>query len=433
MRAIVEARKVSKSEVKTNEASSRKEAEAGARACLVRFGSKRLALSRVLEALVFLFLKFTGPEKLDGAEPRNILVIEYWYLGDLVMLTPFLKNLRLHFPKARITLLASPRVAPLLEGQDLVDEVISVCVPWAQHLSRWKKYFSLHWLQFFKCVREVRRRHFDWGFAGRADIRENLILSVAGVRRRIGYGFGYGASLLTDVATPDLARPHYSDRWLHLIEYIGKPVLQHQPELKVLREEKQKARQILGRAGICEDDILIGMHAGARNPVRQWGEQNFLETAQRLVKCYSVKILWFHEPGSTVPTNRPGVVPIAVPLPVFLAVVSECRLFVCNDTGPMHLAAAVGVPVVAVFGPGMSAWWGPRSAGSQVVAHEGVWCRPCFDYCRFDQPYCLRTINVESVFAAASNVLVSKTAITAAEKVSGGQPSLRPIETAMRE
>jgi heptosyltransferase-2 len=396
-----------KSKTKINEGSSHNEADAGARVGFVRFGPKRLALSRLLESLVFPFLKFAGPEPLDRAEPRSILVVEYWYIGDLVMLTPFLKNLRLQFPKARITMLASPRVVSLLEGQDLVDEIISVCVPWAQHLSRWKKYFSVHWVQFFKCLREVRRRRFDWGFVGRADIRENLILWIGGVRRRIGYGFGYGASLLTDVAIPDLARPHFSDRWSHLIEYIGKPVLHHQPELRVFAEEKQKARQLLGSAGIHEDDILVGMHSGARNPVRQWGEQNFLEVAQRLAECYGVKILWFYEPGSSPPATRSGVTPIAVPLRTFLALVSKCRLFICNDTGPMHLTAAVGVPVVAVFGPGMSAWWGPRSAGSQVVAHEGVWCRPCFDYCRFDQPYCLRMINVETVLAAATNVLLS--------------------------
>lgn len=406
-----------KPQIKVGEGPSRNEADACARACFVRFGQKRLTLSRILEALVFPFLNVAGPELLDAAEPESILVIEYWYLGDLVMLTPFLKNLRLQFPRARITMLASPRVVPLLEGQDLVDEIISVNVPWAQHLSRWKKYFSLHWVQFFKSLREVRRRRFHWGFAGRADIRENLILWICGVRRRIGYGFGYGASLLTDVATPNVARPHFSDRWLRLLEYIGKPVLHQQPELKVLAEEKKKAQQLLRKAGINEDDILVGMHGGARNPVRQWGEQNFLEVAQRLTECCGAKILWFYEPGSTPPATGLGVIPIEVPLTTFLALVSECRVFVCNDTGPMHLATAVGVPVVAVFGPGISAWWGPRSAGSQVVAQEGVWCRPCFDYCRFDQPYCLRMVNVESVFAAASNVLVGRAPITVAQKV----------------
>jgi len=163
----------------------------------------------------------------------------------------------------------------------------------------------------------------------------------------------------------------------------------------------------LADSGIQDTDVLIGVHSGARNRVRQWGEENFSQIAQRLTQAFPVKVLWFREPGSSDASNLPGLVPVDLPLQEFLAVLSECRLLVCNDTGPMHLATALDVPVVAVFGPGMPAWWGPRSSGSRVVLQDAVWCRPCFDYCVFDQPYCLRTLDVASVFEAASDVLSS--------------------------
>jgi ADP-heptose:LPS heptosyltransferase len=283
--------------------------------------------------------------------------------------------------------------------------VIPVNVPWAQQMSRWRKYFSRHWAEFLRCLWGLRARHFDWGFTGRADIRENFILWVAGVNRRIGYGFGYGASLLTDVVSPDLARPHYSDRWLHLLEYVGKPVFDRQPEIKLTREEKHAARQFLDNLGIRESDLVIGVHAGARNTVRQWGEQSFLQVAEKVAASYPVKVLWFHEPGSPDPPRRRGLIAVALPLRQFLAVVSECRVLLCNDTGPMHLAISVGVPVVSVFGPTLPAWFGPRNEQSRVVLHEGVWCRPCFDYCIFDQPYCLRAISVDEVLKASIEVL----------------------------
>jgi heptosyltransferase II len=394
------------SKLKINRMPARYSADATARACLTRFGWKRLALSRMIEGMLRPIVHLGDPQRSKvEKEPHSILVVEYWYLGDLAMLTPFLKNLRLHYPKAHIVMLTSPRVAPLLEGQQLVDEVIPVNVPWTQHMSRWKKYFSRHWVDFFRCLRELRARRFDLGFTGRADIRENFLLWVVHVKRRVGYGFGHGGSLLTDIATPDFERPHYSDRWLRLLEHIGKPVFDRQPELKVMPEEKQGAWKLLRGLRINEDDVLVGVHAGARNPVRQWGEQNFLEVAKRLTASFPVKVLWFHEPESPEPANCSGLIPVALPLREFLAVASECRLFVCNDTGPMHLTAALGVPVVAVFGPGMAAWWGPRSAGSRVVAHEGVWCRPCFDYCIFDQPYCLRVVSVDAVFEEAARVV----------------------------
>jgi ADP-heptose:LPS heptosyltransferase len=381
-------------------------ADVAARACLVRFGWKRLLLSRLLEMMLLPLVRVRRvPQSENETEPRSILVVEYWYIGDFVMLTPFLKNLRLHYPGAYITLLASPQIAPLLAGQNLVDELIMVSVPWAQNMSRWKKYFSRHWLDFFRCIRTLRSRRFDWGFTARADVRENLLIWIAGVKRRVGYGFGYGRSLLTDIATPDLKRPHYSDRWLRLIEHIGKPVFDRRPELKVTSAEREAAWELLTGLGIKKHDTLVGVHAGARNPVRQWGEQNFLDVAERLAESFQAKVLWFHEPGTPEPASRPGVIPIASPLGEFLAVASQCRVFVCNDTGPMHLATALGVPVVAVFGPGMAAWWGPRSAGSKVVLHEGVWCRPCFDYCIFEQPHCLRIIGVEEVFKASAEAL----------------------------
>jgi heptosyltransferase II len=380
--------------------------DAAARACLTRFGWKRLLLSRLFEGL-FRPLVLLGDSRRSEVEgdPRTILVVEYWNLGDLAMLTPFLKNLRLHYPLARIALLANPRVAPLLEGQGLVDEVILVKVPWAQHMSRWKKYVSRHWLAFLGCLRVVRSRRFDLGFSGRADVRDNFLMWVTRVRRRVGYGFGYGGSFLTDIVSADLTRPHQSDRWLRLLEHLGKPVIDGRSELKVLPEERQAARRLLAELGIAQSEMLVGVHPGARNPVRQWGEHNFLEVAARLSASFPLKILWFHEPGSPAPPSRQGIIPIALPLREFLAVASQCRLFVCNDTGPMHLAAAVGAPVVAVFGPTMAAWFGPRAAGSTVVAHDGVWCRPCFDYCIFDQAYCLRAVSVDAVFAAAAEAV----------------------------
>lgn len=392
----------------TKETSARADSEGAARACLVRYGPKRLRISRLFEILIGPLLKFTGPKPPDpGREPSSILVVDYWYLGDLVMLTPFLKNLRLHYPRSHVAIWASPRVIPLLEGQGLVDEVIPVNVPWAQHLSRWNKYVSRHWVHLLRSIRALRTRRFDLGFTVRADIRDNFLLWAGGVRQRVGYGFGYGGSLLTDVATPDLSRPHYSDRWLRLLEYLGKPILDRQPELKLGPEEKRTVRQFLMELGIQDTDAIIGVHAGARNRVRQWGEQNFFEVAQRLAKSFPVKVLWFREPGSPDPIGGPGLLSVDLPLREFLAVLSECRLLICNDTGPMHLATALGIPVVAVFGPGMSAWWGPRCVGSKVVAHEGVWCRPCFDYCIFDQPYCLRAVSVEAVFEASAEALNS--------------------------
>jgi heptosyltransferase-2 len=89
----------------------------------------------------------------------------------------------------------------------------------------------------------------------------------------------------------------------------------------------------------------------------------------------------------------------------FLAVLSHCRLLLCNDSGPMHLANLLDVPVVAVFGPQRPEWFGPRGPHDRVVIHPEFSCRPCFDYCIFDQPHCLRTISCDEVSDAIKDVL----------------------------
>ena len=398
--------------------------DTAALASLVKYGPVRLWLSRLFEILLLPFVRL-GNWKGEPTEnePRSILVVEYWNLGDFVMLTPFFKNIRLHYPKAHIALLGSPRTIPMAEGQGLIDEIIPVTVPWAQHMSRWKKYFSRHWMNLFRCMRQVRARRFDLGFTARADIRDSFILWAGGVKRRVGYGFAHGGTLLTDVAQPDLSRPHYTDRWLHLLEHQGKPVLDRRPELRVGPEQRAFAKGFLGELGLDNGDMLVGFHTGARNEVRQWGHEKFLEVARRLTALFPVKILWFQDPGAPEkPTSGPFI-PVTLPLKEFLAVLSECRVLVCNDTGPMHMASGLGVPVVAVFGPTQPEWFGPIGKDHKLVIRREMWCRPCFDYCIFEQPYCLRVISVDSVYETAAQALRSLlTEAKLGKRAVGGRP-----------
>src|SRR5467141_2269753 len=121
-----------------------------AQAALVRMSARKLFLIRTVETIVRPFIvafdRLRGPKSAVG-RVNKILILEYWNLGDIVMLSPFLRSLRIQYPSASITLLTSPKAAPLLEHQGLVDRVTTVRVPWAQHYSRWRKYnpFSRLW------------------------------------------------------------------------------------------------------------------------------------------------------------------------------------------------------------------------------------------------------------------------------------------------
>jgi heptosyltransferase-2 len=374
--------------------------------------ARKRRLIRVIDAIaqpiVRVLTKLGYCPASSSAEVRSILLLECWNLGDIVMESPFVQNVRINYPNARIVLLTSPKAAPLLENQGLVNEVITVRVPWAQHYSRWRKYnpFSPLWIELLQTLRFLHAQHFDLAFTARADIRENCILWLAEIRRRVGYAFGGGGYFLTDTVTPDLEHPHFSVRWLGLLKHLGKPIVVRQPSLSVSWDEEKSAEQYLADRGIQSRDLLVGIHPGARSATRQWGEENFAVVAKRLRAQYPVKILWFQDPSQTRSTHDTNdVVSLSLPLRQFMAVLKRCQLFICNDSGPMHISTALGVPVVAVFGPTEPTWFGPLGPDNRIVIQSGFWCRPCFDYCLFDQPYCLRTISVDSVFNAATGAL----------------------------
>jgi heptosyltransferase-2 len=384
--------------------------EAAARAIFLKMTPRKWRLVRAFEGVLRLILPMLPARASEAvpAQPKTILVVEYWNLGDLAILVPFLRNLRAGFPGAKISLLVNASLKTFLEGQELVDEFIPVRVPWAQHFSRWKKYNPLsgYWISFTRTILGIRKRQFDWAISGRMDVRDNFLLWLSGAARRIGYGLGGGGFLLTDRVAPDLPRPHRADIWLHLLDAAAKPPNRDLSGFQLTRSELASAVAFLRERGIAAGALLIGVHAGARMAVRRWGDERFAEVGRHILRENDAHILWFLDAGN--PSDTPRLEhchAVSLEFRPFLAVLSLCRLLICNDSGPMHLAGLLGVPVVAVFGPQKPEWFGPRGAHDRVVIQPELWCRPCFDYCIFEEPHCLRTITPEQVIEAANEVM----------------------------
>jgi ADP-heptose:LPS heptosyltransferase len=384
--------------------------ESTARALFLRMSRFKWRLIRafeiVLNSLLSLLPKHAVIPVVDGA--TRILVVEYWNLGDLVILVPFLSRLRKSFPNARISLLVNAKFEFFLKNQGLVDEFIPIRVPWAQHFSRWKKYnpFSPNLFSFLTDIWKLRTNRFHWVFSGRMDIRDNVLMWLSGTPRRIGYGIGGGGFLLTDRVVPDISRPHRTDVWLQLLSAVGVPIDKDASTFKISEKAQEDASRFFWARHIPLNAIVIGFHSGARIPVRRWGDDRFTAVALELLRRENVHVIWFSEPGSiSVPPSHDRCHAATLDFDSFLAVLSRCQLLVCNDSGPMHLANLLAVPVVAVFGSTNPVWFGPRGPHDRVVIRPEMWCRPCFDYCIFDQPYCLRAIEPKDVLQAATDLL----------------------------
>lgn len=384
--------------------------DAIARAHFLKMTPRKARLVRAFEFLAKMILPLLPsppPPSSASSPPRSILVIEYWNLGDLAILVPFLRALRRRYPAARISLLVNAAFASLLDGQGLLDEFIPVQVPWIHH-NRWKKYhpFSSRWISFARTILALRTRQFDCAFSGRMDLRDNCLLWLSNARRRIGYGLGGGALFLTDRVAPVLSRPHRADIWLNLLD-TGNGFPDVAPgSFRLTDSDRASAKSFLAARGIPAAVPVLGIHPGARVATRRWGDDRFAEVARHLHVTTPAHILWFSEPGDHSegpPLDRLHTVKADFRL--FLAILSACKLLICNDSGPMHLANLLDVPVVAIFGPQNPHWFGPRGVHDKVVIRPEMWCRPCFDYCIYDQPHCLREISPAEVMSSVQGVL----------------------------
>jgi heptosyltransferase-2 len=294
-------------------------------------------------------------------------------------------------------------VRSFLLEQGLADEFIPVRAPWVDNRGGvGTRYIPVSpiWLKFFGKMLRLRRRRFDLAFvlSGKTDIRHNLTLWLTGARRRVGFGYAGGGFLLTDNVSPDLSDPNETALTLQLLKHLNIPPVGYANLLRVPSEDQEFAAKFLYEAGVKEGDLLIGLHPGARVPTRQWGGDRFRDVARQVMERYGAKILWFTDPAQpSVNSPNANFIPVSLPLRQFLAVLSRCQLVVCNESGPMHIAAGLGVPVVAVFGPQYPEWFSPVGNRHEVVIRRDVWCRPCIDQCIYPEPYCLSLISVDQV------------------------------------
>ena len=309
-------------------------------------------------------------------EIRNVLVMEPWHIGDVVLATPILRAIRARYATARITVLGKPHAEELLRHSGLVDEVIVFDIPWT---AKTRKYnparYDLRLLR--ELISKLRARRFDLTLDARMDLRSNILTYLSRAPRRIGFDFGGGAFLLTDAVPAQPDEKHRVEDWLELMRPLGAqaasdiPRESVEPMLRVSAEESEAAAAILRKAGIGPDDVVVAIHGGASDPRRMWPAESFERIAERLRVENGVKTVFFLEPAAA-DRDIPGAsLVLRTSLREMMALLSRCNLFLCNDSGPMHIADALGVPVVAVFLTGNPVWHRPYRS-DQIVVGAGT-------------------------------------------------------------
>ncbi|MEO5904093.1 MAG: glycosyltransferase family 9 protein [Gemmatimonadaceae bacterium] len=343
-----------------------------------RVSRAKQAAFRVIDAAGHPLRPFLSPRPSRSAPVRNILVLEPWFIGDLVLATPILRALREKFPDSRLTLLGKQHAVDLLENTGLVDDIIVFDLPWTASGATRKydprRYDPAQWKVLSD---ELRKRRFDVTLDARMDFRSNVIGFMTGAARRIGYGFGGGAFLLTDAVK---ARPNEHHRvvdWMTLMsplmagrgesENAESMAKRLPPLLKVSDYERRAAASRLSAKSIIEGDVVVTIHAGARDPRRRWPIEGFANVARVLKNQFGAKIVLLLEPDAPEPALEVFDATLRTTIREMMAIIDRSSLFLCNDSGPMHIADALDVPVVAVFLTGNPAWHRPFREFQRVV------------------------------------------------------------------
>jgi heptosyltransferase-2 len=295
-------------------------------------------------------------------------VVELWNIGDVVLTVPFLAQLRAIVPDAEITLLARPYAAEILAGTGFVDRFIGADLTWITE-GRPFNPLNYDWAELLRVVRALRAYNFDLAFQCRPHVREYALLALSGARRRVGCAKAGWDRALTDAIPCGGYDLQKKDAWLRLLEPLGGSKEIETPGLSVSRDEQLWATEFLQANGADPSNLLVAIHPGASIPEKRWPIERFEQVARDLRGRANVDVLAFIEPGGygSSLAQIDGVVPAKVELRQMVALLARCDLLVCNDSGPMHIAGALGVPTVAVFGSGISRQFAPLGDRHELV------------------------------------------------------------------
>lgn len=350
---------------------------------------------------------------------RRVLLLRLERIGDLIMVFDAIRDARACWPDAEIDLAVGSWNATLASLVPEINRIEMLDAPWLARDGG-----GTPWPQLVRQARGWRRRQYDVVLNFEPDLRSNFLAWLSGASRRVGYWTGGGGPFLTDASAYD-ATSHVSVNARRLVARVcesdtvdPRPSTAIWPRIVPPPDAVDRARTVLG----TNRRPLIGVHVSGGRQSKQWHVDRFAAAARQLARVHDATIVL-----TGAASDRPLIdlarralhdVPFvdasgALDLPTLAALLAELDLLVTSDTGPMHLAAAMGTPIVALFGPADPRRYGPLARDARVVRVD-LPCSPCGrvrlppERCRGHVPDCMDGISVEAVVRAAGELLASR-------------------------
>jgi heptosyltransferase-2 len=320
----------------------------------------------------------------------KIIVRSPNWIGDAVLCLSSIAYIKEKMPQAQITVLAKDWVKDIFANHPAIDGIISI------NKSK------------IRLIKDVRRSNFDIGILFTNSFSSAFLFFLAGMKRRIGYKTDLRSVLLTDgIPLPkNLDKLHQRDYYLEIVKKLvpGNEIPKN-PVLYISNEEIGKADIILKDLSVSENTKIVGMFPGASyGPAKMWHIEKFKSLAEKITKNDNAKILIFggnkeKELGKVIKGEGKNIINLCGKTTVreLMALIKRCDVFITNDTGPMHMASALNIPVIAIFGPTNPGRTSPL--GASVIIKKEVSCSPCkHRICPFKNHECMEKISVEEIF-----------------------------------
>ncbi|MCX5693441.1 MAG: lipopolysaccharide heptosyltransferase II [Candidatus Omnitrophica bacterium] len=333
---------------------------------------------------------------------NRILIVNVNWLGDTLFATPFIRAVRERYSKAYIAILTHPRCYKILEGNPNIDEIIIY--------DEKKQHKNL--LRRFSIISHLRSKKFDAAFILRKSLSRTLLLLFSKIPIRVGYKSKRAGFLLTrKVDTPD-KELHKVEYFLNLANAVGIKTKNKNYEILISDNDMKDGKKILESAGI-KDKGFIALNAGGNWDLKRWPAENFAKLGDNIFEKLGASIVLtgaekdiaLAENIAALMKHKPFILCGKTELKTLGAIFKKAICVISNDSGPMHLAVAVGTRVVVIFGPTSPVLTGPYGNGRYVVLRKDTGCKiPCYDLkCKDNR--CMKAVTVEDTLEALYEII----------------------------
>ncbi len=348
--------------------------------------------------------------------PKNILIIRLSAIGDVINVLPALKLLRSHFPDSKITWLVEDRASELLRNHPDVDEVIIYPrKKWQSGILKVNKSINIisESLSFYK---KLRRNHYDLVLDFQGNLKSAVMNLITGSGNRLGFGKGY-CKEFNCLSTQHHAYPagkkiHRIEKNLSLLKELDIETKFLRPELPVSRDDKEYISNFISKNTDPSLPIIV-LHPGTSKfgSFKQWSSPNYTLLADMILDKYKVNVILTWGPGEIDVVNeivksmkhKAILACETKSIKQLTALIKRTTLFIGGDTGPLHIASIMGIPVVGIYGPKDPAIYGPYD-GKAIVIKKDVPCSPCKKRTCGD-PICMTSILPDDVFRGVEKLM----------------------------